>query len=246
MVYQYRQASSQGRLNARPGQPGAEPIAVGLHPLGLGSPRDGLLYVPEDYQRNHPVPLVLLFHGAGGSARGSLDVFLPSLKPSGCLFLAPDSRATTWDLIEEGGYASDAAFLDRALAHIFQRFTIDETHLAIGGFSDGASYALSLGLTNGDFFTHLVGFSPGFLSPARLRGKPRIYISHGIHDAVLPIERCSRKIVPRLLQEHYDVHYREFDGPHTVPMALIHEAWNWFLGASEQTSKTSEKSETEP
>lgn len=240
MVYQYRQVSSQGLLKARPEQPGEEPLAAGLHPLGLSSRRDGLLYVPDAYRRDHPIPLVVLFHGAGGSARGSLDFFLPSLKPTGCLFLAPDSRGSTWDLIEEGSFASDAAFLERALEYVFQHFALDASHFAVGGFSDGASYALSLGLTNGDLFTHLVAFSPGFISPAHLRGKPRIYISHGIHDSVLPIERCSRRIVPRLQQEHYEVRYREFDGPHTVPLDLVHEAWNWFIDTPVPTSEKGE------
>jgi phospholipase/carboxylesterase len=35
--------------------------------------------------------------------------------------------------------------------------------VALGGFSDGASYALSLDLTNGDLFASLIAFSPGFI-----------------------------------------------------------------------------------
>jgi predicted esterase len=34
--------------------------------------------------------------------------------------------------------------------------------LAVSGFSDGASYALSIGPANGDLFTHVMAFSPGF------------------------------------------------------------------------------------
>ncbi len=55
------------------------------------------------------------------------------------------------------------------------------------GFSDGASYALSIGLTNGDLFTHVVAFSPGFASPVTYTGKPPVFVSHGTHDEVLPI-----------------------------------------------------------
>lgn len=40
---------------------------------------------------------------------------------------------------------------------------IDPAHVAIGGFSDGASCALSLGLVNGDLFTHVMAFSPGLV-----------------------------------------------------------------------------------
>jgi len=101
--------------------------------------------------------------------------------------------------------------------------------MALGGFSDGASYALSLGLTNGDLFTHVIAFSPGFMAPAHQVGAPRIYISHGIHDAVLPIDRCSRRLVPILERAGYDVKYHEFDGPHTIPPDIAREAVEWFV-----------------
>jgi predicted esterase len=97
-----------------------------------------------------------------------------------------------------------------------------------GGFSDGTSYALSLGLANGDLFTHIIAFSPGFIPRSSRQGKPRIYISHGIQDNILPIDLCSRRIVRQLQYEHYDVSYHEFDGPHTVPMEIVREAWKWF------------------
>lgn len=52
----------------------------------------------------------------------------------------------------------------RCLAKVFQEYTVDPTHLAIAGFSDGASYSISLGVCNGFLFTHIIGFSPGNLS----------------------------------------------------------------------------------
>ena len=59
------------------------------------------------------------------------------------------------------------------------RYAFDPAHIAVGGFSDGASYALSVGITNGDLFTDVIAFSPGFMAPARQQGKPRLFISHG-------------------------------------------------------------------
>ena len=100
--------------------------------------------------------------------------------------------------------------------------------LAVTGFSDGASYALSLGLTNGDLFTHLITFSPGFLAPATKRGKPPVFVSHGNRDGVLPIQETSRRIVPELERDDHEVRYREFDGPHTVLLSVAREALDWF------------------
>ncbi len=127
-----------------------------------------------------------------------------------------------------GSYGPDVRFLDRALEQAFGRLAVDEGRLAVGGFSDGASYALSLGLTNGDLFTHVIAFSPGFSAPAERRGEPPIFVSHGTRDEVLPIGRASRRIVPRLEREGYEVTYREFDGPHAVPEAVAREALGWF------------------
>lgn len=100
--------------------------------------------------------------------------------------------------------------------------------MAIGGYSDGASYALSLGISNGDLFGHILAFSPGFVAPAGRFGSPRIFVSHGTRDRWLPIGRTSRRLVPDLERMGYGVLYREFDGPHVVPPGIAREAVDWF------------------
>ncbi len=217
-----------GRLRARPHPPGAA-AAPGLHPLGAAAPGvDALLYVPAGHQADRPAPLALMLHGAGGRAAHGLALLQGLADAAGLLLLAPGSRGRTWDVIL-GGYGPDVAAIDRALAAAFDRCAVDPGRVAVGGFSDGASYALSLGLTNGDLFTHVVAFSPGFLAPAGRVGRPRCYLAHGTRDQVLPVGPCSRRIVPRLERAGYAVRYREFDGPHTVPPDVAREAVGWFL-----------------
>jgi predicted esterase len=213
---------------ARPGPvDGAAPL--GLHGLEIERPRDGLQFVPSGYSPDQPAPVAVMLHGAGGAAQGGLAPFQDLAEAAGLILLAPESRARTWDVLL-GGYGPDIAFIDRALAQTFERYTVDPTRIAVAGFSDGASYALSLGINNGDLFSHIVAFSPGFMAPAEQVGAPRIYISHGTHDEVLPIDRCSRRIVPQLRRANYDVVYHEFEGPHTVPPAVAREGLDWFLG----------------
>ncbi len=224
-------ASTEGRLEARPsGQAGV--AAGGLQPLGLGSARDGLVYVPPGYNTQHPAPLVVMLHGAGGNAQHALSPFLRLADAAGMILLAPESRRETWDVLF-GGYGPDIAIMDVALGQTFERYAIDARHIAVEGFSDGASYALSVGITNGDLFTHVIAFSPGFMAPAGQEGTPRLFISHGTHDAVLPIDVCSRKIMPQIRRVGYDVLYREFDGPHTVPAEIAREAVTWFTSPGE-------------
>ena len=117
---------------------------------------------------------------------------------------------------------------------LLQRFSrrVPLSRVVLAGFSDGASYALSLGMTNGDVVDSVVAFSPGFEAAAELRGRPRVYVSHGPRDRVLPIDACSRRIVPRLRQRGYDVTYEEFDGPHEVPPEVRDAAAAWLTGGA--------------
>lgn len=217
------------RLRVRP-MVTTEGAPVGLRRLGLTDTRDTLLYVPAGYQADRPAPLAVMLHGAGGAAEGGLSLLQALADAHGLLIIAPASRGQTWDLLLRD-YGPDVALIDRALEQTFAQYAVDAARLAIGGFSDGASYALSLGLTNGDLFTHVIAFSPGFAAPADQQGAPRLFISHGTRDAVLPIDRCSRRIVPQMQQAGYDVVYHEFDGPHTIPPAIAQAALAWYLGS---------------
>ena len=214
-----------GRLTARPGQPTGT-ITPGEQALSLGDSRDGLLYVPAGYAADKPAPLVLMLHGASGTARGALRPFRELADDAGLVLLAPESRSSTWDAIR-GDYNVDITFIDRALASVFKRVAIDPARLTIEGFSDGATYAIGVGLTNGDLFQRIVAFSPGFIPPVDPHARPRVFVSHGTRDQVLPIDQCSRRIVPELKRARYDVLYREFDGPHAVPPEVAKEAIAW-------------------
>ena len=220
-----RVAAARGRLRARPGPVGsgdAAPPEAGLRPIGLGGRRDGLLRIPEA-RDGAPPPLVVMLHGAGGAAASALRL-IDDAAP-GALILAPESRGPTWDVIM-GAYGPDVAFLDAALREVFGRHRVDPRRVALAGFSDGASYALSLALANGDLFTHVLAFSPGFYAPpeAPTVGRPSVFVSHGVADEVLPIGPCSRRLVPRLRAAGCAVRYREFPGGHSVPAEIAAEA----------------------
>ena len=217
--------SARGRVAARPGAPARE-ATPGLQSLGVARTRDALLYVPAGHAVDRPAPLAVMLHGAGGTAEHAMSLVQRLADASGLVVLAPPSRGVTWDVLL-GDFGPDVAFIDAALAATFECCAIDPGRIALGGFSDGASYALSLALTNGDLFTHAIAFSPGFMAPADQVGEPRCYVSHGTRDSVLPIDRCSRRLVPVLQGAGYDVGYHEFEGPHTVPDDVAREAVAW-------------------
>jgi phospholipase/carboxylesterase len=229
--------AQQGRLSARlhkTRQLGPR----GLHSLNLDPRRDAWVYVPPSYEPDHPAPLVLALHGAGGKALHHLGYLRPLADEHGLVLLGPTSREDTWDVIR-GEYGPDILFIDRSLEETFDSYAIAPGLIAVEGFSDGASYALSIGLANGDLFTHILAFSPGFMAPLVQQGDPRIFISHGASDPVLRIDVCSRRLVPRLELAGYRVRFVEFSGGHTVPQDLAEDAVAWFLhesGPAQQAS----------
>jgi predicted esterase len=159
--------------------------------------------------------------------------FADLLRERNTVVLLPSSAGPTWALEPRTG-GSDVARIDCALEATFDRCAVAPTVIACGGFSDGASYALSVGLANGDLFNALIAFSPGYLSPPARKGVPRIFIAHGTLDVVLPISATSRQFVPLLRSAGYPVEYREFACGHEVTYAEAGEAVAWFLGSASQ------------
>ena len=199
-----------------------------MHKVPVEARRETHLFVPNSYDISKPTPLVVSLHGAGGDFQNGVSLLRSYAEAEGFLLLAPSSQRQTWDVIVDA-FGTDVTVLDAALRSTFERFNLDKSRLAIGGFSDGASYALSLGVTNGDLFTHVLAFSPGFLSAREAHGSPKIYVSHGTGDQVLPIDHCSRRLVPQLKRAKYDVTYKEFEGGHTVPPERKLEAIDLFI-----------------
>ena len=218
------------RLTARPAAAGSPPAVPtpGVHPLDLEPGPEVLVRVPlSSADSANPQRLVLTLHGAGGNAQSGLAPLLALADTHRLLLVAPSSRDSTWDVIARGGWGTDVQRINQALTRAFATYPVDSRRLAISGFSDGASYALSLGLANADLFTHIIAFSPGFLVPTPRVGAPHVYLSHGLTDTVLPIDRTTRRIVPRLHAADITTEVHEFDGGHTVPPEIAEDAVRW-------------------
>ncbi|WP_240636097.1 alpha/beta hydrolase [Caldimonas tepidiphila] len=187
-----------------------------------------VLHVPPGWTPERPAPLAVMLHGAGGKAGHGLALLDPFAAQQGVMVLAPSSRGPTWDVLLED-WGADVAAIDAVLDWVFARYRIDAARLAIGGFSDGASYALSLALANGGLFPRAIALSPGFIAGAPTRGQAEVFMSHGTDDRVLPIEPCSRRIAKALRQGGHSVDYVEFDGGHVVPPQIARDAVAWLL-----------------
>jgi predicted esterase len=221
----WRAPVDRGRLNARPHAPTLE-CTPGIHHLAVSAPREALLYVPSAARATWP--LLVLLHGAGGAPDGILERLRPAADTHAVVLLAPASSAATWDGIR-GTPGVDVAAIDEAMSAAFDRCAVGP-RLAIGGFSDGASYALTIGLANGDLFSHVLAFSPCGTSPGiTRRGRPRVFISHGREDNILPFEDCGQSLARVLRGAGYSVTFQAFAGRHTVPPGIANTAFGCLI-----------------
>ena len=197
-------------------------------PAGLTQIDQGWIYRPQRVAEKWP--LLVLLHGAGDGARHMIELLKSDADRGGYIILAPDSEGLTWDLFEEAGYARDPARIDAAMRDLAARVPIDRNRIAIAGFSDGASYALSFGIANPQVFRGVLAMSPGFLDlAAKVDPTQRLFITHGRRDQGLSWRKVARDFVPRLKKAGMRPRTRWFAGGHWIDKAIYPEAVDYVL-----------------
>jgi len=204
-------------------------IPYGQSRLGLSDDgRDGTLFIPKSYTPGTKMPLVIMLHGFSGWGDNQRRLF-ELAEELGFIVVAPESRDITWGK-EAPGFDQDVRYIGAAFRHVGSLVDVDFDHVALGGQSDGAGYALTMGLAYGETFNHLIILAGGgLIEPIRRQGKPKIFMAQGVKDTTMPPDVSGRKNY-KLLKDDYDVTYREHDGGHGTPLAVTREALLWFLG----------------
>ncbi|ATQ66937.1 MULTISPECIES: alpha/beta hydrolase [Methylosinus] len=138
-----------------------------------------------------PAFLVVLLHGEGESGQAFIDQALnwaPTLPKAE--FLAAEAPGGRWfDAAEEGGLEKGLAALDRFLDAALEKRRLPPSHLALVGFSQGATLALRAGLARPGPLKAVVAFSGGqYGAPApQASGAPPILLIHGDADEIAPL-----------------------------------------------------------
>jgi predicted esterase len=202
------------------------PCSPGEHVLRLANGQPARMRVTPPGPRRRA--LVVVLHGAGQTPADALEAFRGGWQEPGLVLIAPASKGRTWSILGSP-QDLDLESVNFALAEAYERCRIDRRRLAVGGFSDGATYALTLGVSNGDLFPAVMALSPGGVVAGEHVGIPRIFVSHGTLDSVLPIEVAGDAVVQRLRTAGYPVTYRRFRGGHEVSDATSAAAIRWFL-----------------
>jgi phospholipase/carboxylesterase len=205
-----------------------------LHASNERDARGGFsLYVPEQWDGQGLMPLVVALHGGHGHGRDFLWSWLREARSRGMLVLAPTSRDRTWSIM--GGEDVDAKPLQEMVASVAARYPVDRTRVLLTGMSDGATYALLCGLRDGMPFTHLAPLC-GVLHPvllangdlARSRGRP-VYLVHGALDWMFPVH-TARLARQALTAVGARLVYREVeDLSHTYPRDENPRILDWLM-----------------
>jgi phospholipase/carboxylesterase len=212
-------------------------VRVGvLHSANERGDRGGFsLYVPETWNGRAAMPLVVALHGGSGHGRDFLWVWLREARARGLLLMAPTSQDRTWSIM--GGPDRDADPIREAVAGVAARYPVDRDRILLTGMSDGATYALVVGLREDMPFTHLAP-ACGVLHPVlladgrigRLKDRP-VYLVHGALDWMFPVgtAQMMRQVLEvtgaRLV-------YREIeDLSHTYPRDENPRILDWLMSA---------------
>ncbi|MEP7315274.1 MAG: dienelactone hydrolase family protein [Sphingomicrobium sp.] len=197
-------------------------------------------YLPKGMD-NRPRPLLVSLYGAGGQASAVLDAYREFADREGFILMIPTSRRGTWDMIEDlksrigiemnvtPRYGKDLKAIDAALAELFTKIAVDPKRIGIVGFSDGATYALSIGTANPHLFRTVIAFSPGPAFPTKFDPNQNVFISHGENDDILPYAN-TRGIVSKLRVKKMPVTFEKFSGKHEVPRDIREKALALFMG----------------
>ena len=195
--------------------------------------------------RHDPSGALILFHGRGADENDLYPLFdmldperaLVGASPRGPLTLS--FGGAHWYVVRRVGYPDPATFETgfEAAARWLDAFLtdrgIDISRSVLGGFSQGAVMAYSIGLGRGRprpaGLLCLSGFIPvveGFdLDLDGLEGYP-VFIGHGSHDPVIEVE-FGREAAGKLQAAGADVVYRESPLPHTIDPSVVDEAGGW-------------------
>lgn len=184
-------------------------------------------YVPADL--TGPAPLIVLLHGAGGDARNFIDEFKRQADERRLILLSVQSNGRTWARRKPQDDEADVANIKAAISGLAARVPFEPERTTVLGFSDGASYALSVGMAYPDLFRTIVAFSPGYaFAPRELDTDQRIFIAHSRRDPILPAEN-TRQMVKGLERAGFTPEVHWFNGGHEIDPQLKKAAFDFAL-----------------
>ena len=159
--------------------------------------RDYIIHIPSSYNNKSPIPLVLCFHGYGGSAAGiSYTNFNDVSDTANFIVVYPQGtllkRKSHWNV---GGWTldsniDDVGFISSLLDSLSERYNINQSRIYSTGMSNGGYMSFLLACQLSDKITAIASVT-GSMTPQTFsqcspeRAVPILQI-HGTDDQVVP------------------------------------------------------------
>ena len=162
-----------------------------------GLNREYLLYIPNAYDGATPAPLMLNFHGFGGSASEFMkEADMRSLAESNGFILAyPQGSCSEgfshWNPcpLEESNKsdADDFGFVEALISEISRQYNVDQMRVYAAGYSNGGMMAYGLANYNSQLIAAVASVSGTMLDCIGNTEHPMPVLHlHGTSDAVIP------------------------------------------------------------
>jgi phospholipase/carboxylesterase len=204
-----------------------------------------LTVFPDNYDVGQPCPMIVCLHGRGADMR-DLAGLAPAIDQRSYLYVCPNAPLTisigpgytgqAW--YEPGGAPSPAAMeqaltaLDGVVRDVFAHYCVAPGQALLLGFSQGGAMTYRYGMLRPEMFAGLVILSGALRNPEDLlphlpgQRDQRIFIAHGTHDTVVPVE-LSRTAVDFLEAQGYQPLYHEYPMGHEITQEVLNDLTPW-------------------
>lgn len=164
-----------------------------------GEDREYTLYIPDSYDSGSSVPLLLNFHGFGGSASDyMLEADMRSLADSETFILVyPQGSCldgfSHWNPCLPGGdnksEADDFDFIEAMIEEVSSQYNVDRERIYAAGYSNGGMMAYGLATFKSELIAAIASVSGTMLDCMGPTSHPMPVIHlHGTADGVLPYD----------------------------------------------------------
>ena len=162
-----------------------------------GETREYLIHIPNSYDTTKSVPIMLNFHGFGGSASDYMqEADMRSLAESGTFILIYPQGSylngfSHWNACPIGGDnksdADDFGFVEDIIDEISSQYNIDMERIYAAGYSNGGMMAYGLANYKSDLIAAVASVSGAMLDCIGNTSHPMPVLHlHGTDDYVLP------------------------------------------------------------
>ena len=170
--------------------PGVESLVFRQHIDGVEEEREVLVHAPMALEADRQYPVVMFFHGNGGSAGQNISRWQSLVESGELVGVYPQGHLLSWNLGQEASTADDVAFVEAIVGMLSGDEGIDTDRLFAAGGSNGAGLAHRLAIET-SAFRGVAALSTALIAGSlpEAGGPQRSVLQvHGTADDVCPYE----------------------------------------------------------